>query len=207
MPAEGGQSPPNAVGASDLYSTATDLGVRGSTPLGRANPFNRLRPPSAGGTGNRKHIGSTDGRAGAQSGPLAPYPELPLPPISSRAREAPLAPPLPYPIAPHNPLGSAPRAGSPGPAPISGSLGVPEPGAGGSPHRGLGSHNRRRVPGLQKCPTDENEISRLKVIPLAVCEPGRRLRHKPQHSQRLTGRKPLRCPCEKAGKTPKKCPE
>jgi hypothetical protein len=132
-----------------------------------------------------------------------------LPPISlACAREAPPAPPLPSRIAPQNPLGLSPLAGSRGPAPLSGSLRVPrpEPGAGVPPTQGLGSHNRRRVPGLQKSPTDENEISRLEVISLAVCDAGRRLGHKPKHSQRLGTRKPLRCPCEKAGKTPEKCP-
>ena len=42
MPADGGHSPPRAVGVPNLYPTATDLGVRGSTPLGRANLYKRI---------------------------------------------------------------------------------------------------------------------------------------------------------------------
>jgi hypothetical protein len=76
----------------------------------------------------------------------------------------------------------------------------------GVPPQGLGSHNRLGVPGLQKSPKDDNEISRLKVIPLAGLRPRGRLRHKLQHSQRLVSRKPLRCPWGKAGTTPEKCP-
>jgi hypothetical protein len=42
MLADGEHFPPSAVGAPDLYPTATDLGVRGSTPLERANLFKNL---------------------------------------------------------------------------------------------------------------------------------------------------------------------
>jgi hypothetical protein len=139
----------------------TDLGVRGSTPLGRANLFKDLRVCPANLAGNRKQIGSS----ARESGPFAhprgcligiPYrPPRPfyrdrgLPsltrPAHAREGQSPL-PPQPPPDRPDR--GPEPGAAgriarsSAGSGPIWGRTRDRVPGV--SPTGGLGSHRPRR---------------------------------------------------------------